>query len=73
MKHFVVNVADTHYVFNKQYETNRFYIERTWLMAKTGCTVSISRCWIAWKHYNSVYNKTIMEKLLKLDAEMNEI
>ncbi len=69
MDHFLVNIDGKKTCIEKHNEINRFYIIRTWLIAKTGCSETISRCWIGWKYYKNIYSKDIMLKLESLEKE----
>ncbi len=69
MNHFEIIIHGSHNIYSKtKYETNRFFVKRCWLMARTGCSETLSRCWIGWKYYGNTYNGGVTKELEKIDV-----
>jgi hypothetical protein len=72
MNHFEIILNGTHNIYSKtKYENNILFVKRCWLMAITGCSETLSRCWIGWIFYGNVYSDGVMKELERIDILFN--
>jgi hypothetical protein len=68
MDHFEIILNGMHNIYSKtKYENNILFVKRCWVMARTSCSDTLSKCWIGWKYYHNIYSNDIMKELERID------
>ena len=70
MEQFILNYNNEFTSIKKCHEINRFFIERSWIVAKTKCSEVMSRCYVSWKYFGGVYSQEITLQLLEIEKKL---